>query len=229
MGLSVVVGVLADLRGSDPDAETFFRHRFADINNVLRSKKLAEHQEPLERGNGLPWRCALSGYNDLHALRRVAVSLLNGRLPAPENGRASADLLLREYYSSHHYRRPMSPGQMSPHHSTPWAFKHLLMHSDNDGFYLPLPFKFVIVNTPQLNVPGELMGSSVRLRQECAALARHMELPLDTDAGFVAEFRGQDSTTQSGWRRFPAAAYTCLQLYRACEVSLAHHAAIAFT
>jgi hypothetical protein len=229
MALSVVVGVLADLRGSDPDAETFFRHRFADINNVLRLKQLAQHTEPLERGNSFPWRCTLAGYNDLHALRRVAVALLNGRMPAPENGRANADLMLREYYSSHLYRRPMSPGQMSPHHSTPWAFKHLLFHNDADGFYLPLPFKFVIAQTPEMKVPGELLGSSVRLRQECMALARHMELPLETDAGFVSEHRGQDTSSQSGWRRFPAAAYACLQLYRACEVSIQHRAAIAFT
>ena len=229
MGLSVVVGLLADLRGSDPDAETLFRHRFDQVNKVLAAKKFAEHREPIERDAGFPWRCTLSAYNDLHALRRVAVSLLNGRLPAPENGQASADLLMREYYSSHLYRRPMSPGMMSPHHSTPWGFKHLLFHSDNDGFYLPLAFKFVIVQTPEMAVPGELLGSSVRLRQECMAIARHLELPLHTDAAFVAEHRGQETSTQTGWRRFPAAAYTCLQLYRACEASLEHRAAIAFT
>jgi hypothetical protein len=229
MALSVVVGVLADLRGSDPDAETFFRHRFADINQVLQQKHFEPHHEPAERSNGFPWRCTLAGYNDLHALRRVAVALLNGRMPVPENGRAGADMMLREYYSSHLYRRPTSPVVMSPHHATPWAFKHLLMHQDADGFYLPLPFKFVITQTAEMKVPGELLGSSVRLRQECMALARHMELPLETDVGFVSEHRGQDTSGASGWRRFPAAAYTCLQLYRACEVSIQHRAAIAFT
>lgn len=49
---------------------------------------------------------------------------------------------------------------------------HLLCHSDCEGFYLPVDFEVVLIDSQdQDRIPGGLLGSSYRLRDELLAIA----------------------------------------------------------
>src|ERR1700722_10200635 len=72
MGLSVQVGVLADLMENDPEGAEWLREGFAAANKILSEHGLPSHSEP-ESLPRLKDRCSLNSYpySFLHYLRRV--------------------------------------------------------------------------------------------------------------------------------------------------------------
>ena len=117
----------------------------------------------------------------------------------------------------------------SPTH--PAAAAHLIWHSDAQGYYLPVDFSEVIFPADEFKIPGEMIGSAVALREECARLAKILELPdgldpEDREVWECASQQGYPSATR--WREYGIETFTCLRLLRACEIALDSGCAIVF-
>jgi hypothetical protein len=72
MGLSVQVGLLAELVENDPEGAEWLREGFIAANKILSDHRLPFHSEP-ESLPRLEDRCSLNGYpySFLHHLRRA--------------------------------------------------------------------------------------------------------------------------------------------------------------
>ncbi len=92
MGLSVEVGILADLKEADEEGCGRFREEFARLSGFLKDCGLPEHNEPED----CPvYSGDMFGYSGLHYLRRIdahiAASGTSGTLPSPGDDRAADD------------------------------------------------------------------------------------------------------------------------------------------
>jgi hypothetical protein len=230
VGLTVCVGLLVELRQTDEEAAASLREQLSALNDVLREHGLAEHHEP-EGADWDPLSFDLYGYSGLHYLRRVAAHLdRDGVLPEPGRENASDDPVLAETYELAEGKSVGLLGRLR-HKSTELpatgGFDHLVHHSDAEGFYVPQAFRRVL-RAP--GVVGELVGSSVILRDELERLGRALELPdaLDPEdeaLWHAAESQGEGETT---WERYGVESFTCARLHAAAEASIEHHAAIVF-
>ena len=138
-----------------------------DMCRYLRSEGLEEHVEPDEVDD--IFSCHMLNYTGIHYLRRIAVHLALGKPnPVPGNRETYHNVALNEeYYESFNAGKDMK-------------YQHLLVHSDANGFYVPIDFKRVIT-TPTLRLSGGWVGSPQRLQAECAELAGLLRMPLDMD------------------------------------------------
>src|SRR5947209_8109837 len=125
MGLAVEVGVLAYLNDNDEEGAQWLRESFRKLNSVLEDKCLPRHDEP-EALPPMESRAPIGSYpySFLHHLRRFAAHATRNPkwkpTPFPESEDAGDDPVLES-----EYRRETS---------------HLLLHSDCEGFYLPVDF-----------------------------------------------------------------------------------------
>jgi hypothetical protein len=95
MGLSLEVGILADLRENDEEGYQYFRSQLDIVNKLLQLANAPLHTEP---ENCDVWSGEMFGYSGLHYLRRVAAHLdSTGRLPEPGKDNASEDPVLEQY------------------------------------------------------------------------------------------------------------------------------------
>ncbi|HOA74813.1 MAG TPA: hypothetical protein PL151_20805 [Phycisphaerae bacterium] len=228
MGLSIQVGSLAYLLVNDAEGAASLREDFSRLNAFLGSVGLEPHIEPQDCA---VFSCDMYGYLGLHYLRRVAAHLdLEGVLPPPGQEDDFQDEAMEAYYLSASRpsggwldrffgRRPMNR-----------TFDHLMLHSDAEGFYLPQTFPQVLMAPDKFGVPGSMVGSSVRLLEECRRLAQALELPLDLDPESdlvwdATQTQGQGDTQ---WQRYAIESFTCLRLHKACIHSLETGAAIVF-
>jgi hypothetical protein len=228
MGLSLEVGILADLNENDQEGAAHFREEFATLNRFLESEGLAPHLEP---ESCEVFSCAMWGYSGLHYLRRVAAHLdLKKRLPRPGDQDCSKDPVLVQYYEMVDNgstglltrlfgRQPLR------------TFDHLIVHGDAEGFYLPEDLASVLVLSENYPIAGGMVGSSVRLRDECARLASALSLPLDIDLESDELLEAAESQGNGGqtWQRYGIESFTCLRLYHAALHSIKEGAAIVFT
>lgn len=236
MGLALSVGILADLKENDAEGFAHYLAAFAEVNRVLGARGLPQHNEPqtVQRD----FSCGMYGYSGLHYLRRVAAYLALGEaLPAPGTRETyEAKGIIGRYYAAAEANAKL-------------RFQHLMVHSDAEGFYLPLDFARPITEFGG-KLPGGMLGSTPRLQAECRELAVAIGIPdgLDPDCDAVAEAIDQPSATAKakvaapGWNILPWRAkraaprwqdygvetFTCLQLLAACDVSLDTGAAITF-
>ena len=161
MGLTASIGFLDSMRG-DPDAQASLRERFIAVNDVLRAAGLPEHEEPAELPP-YPYRSELDsiGWDWLHCLRRLHALVLQGIEPTP----APEDYPPREL-------DPLLDREL-----TVYQRSHLIVHSDAQGWYVPIDFPDVLYG----DVPGRIMGSSQRLLAELRTLAGPLEIALRPD------------------------------------------------
>src|SRR5688500_17035749 len=97
MGLSLEVGILADLRESDPEGEEVFGEYFDTLNDYLESVAMEPHREPEACE---VWSADMYGYSGLHYLRRLAAHVdLTGKLPSPGDDESSKDPVLEQYFA----------------------------------------------------------------------------------------------------------------------------------
>ena len=196
MGLALEVGILADLKDADEEGYASYVDAFEKLRIVLRSEGLEEHVEPDEVDD--IFSCDMLSYTGIHYLRRIAVHLALGKPnPAPGNRETYHNVALNEeYYESFNAGKDMK-------------YQHLLVHSDANGFYVPIDFKRVIT-TPTLRLSGGWVGSTQRLQAECAELAGLLRMPLDMDyelrellsaANTQLHPRSQSSRRLWPWRR----------------------------
>jgi hypothetical protein len=167
MGLDLIVGILADSKGSDVEGYEYFKAQFEAVNNALQAEGLPTHHEPEDAKEPLPWSHQMWGYSGLHYLRRIAANLwIRNELAEPGDENAHEDPALRDCYEE------------LADLSSASKFPHLIYHSDAEGFYLPIPFDDVIFPDEELDVAGGMIGSSHMLMDECSRLAQILELPL---------------------------------------------------
>ncbi len=243
MGLSVEVGFLADLIANDPEAAEFAFVDFERMDEALAEKGLEPLDEPT---TGEDWSADLLGYSGLHALREVSGYVWKGRdIPrgilldgsqtdlsedlATEffehlSGRGNFTLIgkaFRQIFKAK--EKPKLP-----------PFTHLNIHSDCDGYYVPVAFETPIVPKRVTSDSEHLwpLGSVMRLEAELAQLARHLEIPADLrhdDEQLHALIDAPDRTQIAAmWTAQPIATHSLLVLREACARSLRTGAAIHF-
>ena len=202
MGLSIQVGGFEE------------SELYAPLTRALEEAGLAPHVEPEALRNECAFSAGMWGYSGLHYLRRIAAYLGQGKeVPCRGDNNASKDPVLARYYDL------MAPG-----------FEHLVLHSDAEGFYVPRDLKSVIFPRDELKVPGCMIGSSVRLLDECRRLAAWLELPLDTEEESDEVWEAADDPKSEGpkWMQYGVESFTCIRLIRAAEASMQSGGAIVF-
>ena len=225
MGLSISVGLGAQLR-EEGDEETleYFERQFETINELLESFGLPPHREPHELNPDQILSIDLYGYSGLHYLRRVAAHLaLKEELPPPGDEESAEDPVLADYYQL--FDEHLAEGKAGA-----MRFQHLIVHSDAEGYYLPVDFPEVIHADPSLEVAGDMIGSSPRLLAECLELARALGLPddLDPEADEVWEAAESQGEGEEKWQRYGIESHTCAALIHASRASVETGAALVF-
>lgn len=241
MGLAVEVGYLADMLAHDAEGAAEAMADLEAINDALATQGLPTHTEPTEVA---VWSADMLSYSGLLALREVAAMLWAGR-PIPrdrmiegddtqasdtlvsaflENLAGSAELTLVGRAFRALFRGSEPPARP--------PFLHLTLHSDHDGYYVPVPLdvplvpKRVTEDTEHLWPLGSTLGLEADINEMCAALS----LPVDMGHDDAALARHLDSPAPDGllWQAQPCAAHACLVLREACFRSLSTGAAIRF-
>ncbi len=232
MGLTLSVGVLVEQKQWDEEGYGYCLEQFRKINQVLKKAGIEEHCESEDIALNDTFSCDLWGYSGLHYLRRIAAYLAQGKgLPEPGDNNADKDPMVDSYYeivtgSSTNIFKALFSKKMQ----RKLAFQHLIIHSDCDGYYIPLDFEDVLDCPERLKIAGDMLGSTYRLYDECKELARHLELPLELDHESEQLFNAAENQGggSSKWERYGIESFTCHRLLHACEESLKYKAAIVF-
>jgi hypothetical protein len=228
MGLSLEVGMLADLKESDNEGFLYYQGQFDKVNQALSEAGLPAHHEPTDLPQNQIFFCDMWGYSGIHHLSRIAAYIALGKeLPGPGDINSSKDPVVKIYFKK-------SVGTfwsiLIGRKEKKLSFEHLMKHSDAEGYYIPVDFSDVIFTRNKLKIAGWMIGSTQRLYEECKKLAGYLELPLDlhheSDGVLTAaENQGQGKLK---WQKYGVESFTCLCLLRACEASLKTGAAIVF-
>lgn len=216
MGLGLEVGILADLKEADDEGFAYCLEQFEIVSKVLRAEGLEEHIEPQEL-DGV-FSCGMFGYAGLHYLRRVAIHMALGKATPPPGTRdAHMEPALNQEYWDRFQR-----GEVL-------KYQHLIIHSDAEGFYVPVDFERPLVVT-NLQLAGGMLGSTQRLQAECRDLAGILGMPVDMDHEADEIYKAIDNQGEgrSTWQQYGVETFTCLRLLAACAASLRTKAAIAF-
>jgi len=214
MSLAVEVGLLADLIKNDEEGAEWFRGSLEQVNSVLRDLGVPEHHEP-EELPPLKSRSAIASYpySFLHHLRRVYARCTADPMWSPQ------PVVLGE-----------DPAEDPVVDSESNMFtSHLLCHSDCEGFYLPIEFHDVIIDEKEDDrIPGGLLGSSFRLREELVRIAPRLGIRLEKGglSNAEAERLAQEIDTEEGLWIEKA---VWLSLFEAARLSIEHRTAICFS
>ena len=237
MGMGLSVGFLADLKESDEEGYAFFSLAFRDLDEILRTHGLDGHVEPDVLEEEEFFSCDMLGYSGIHYLRRIAANLALGR-PIP--GPGSPETFRGTLPELEEYAERFESGENL-------QYQHLIMHSDAEGFYVPIDFERVIA-TPTLDLSGGWVGSTTRLRAECLELASLLDMPvtMELDARELQTairhqlhpgrlwpgrlWRGWPWSRKvvPPWMKYAVETYSCLGLLSGCEASLQTRAALVF-
>ncbi|AZL59002.1 hypothetical protein EI545_09225 [Tabrizicola piscis] len=241
MGLGLTVGLYADLDQNDPESADEAHQSFAAMAKAMANSGLVPHTEPKDC---VTWSADGYGYTGLHALREVA-GLVWRDLPipmdhlltgtdtpnaealfsaaaaacAPERRQGLFERLLGEKRTP---RPPLPP------------FAHLVLHSDADGFYVPVDFVQPLIPLPAPRGTELLwpLGSVQRLSAELDVLGRALALPdplPDPDTLLETWLEGPaPGPITAPWQAQPIATHSLIILRQACDHSLRTGAAIAF-
>ena len=230
MGLALGVGFLGDLRKNDPEGFDAFVSYFNDVNALLAESGLPPHTEPTEVSS---WDAEMYGYSGLHYLRRLAAYVDSGvELPGPGGQDSSKDPRLEAYFNDVTGERGgvlKSLFRKRPQFKR--EFDHLIVHSDAEGFYLPINFPHVLFASDEHQIPGGMVGSTPSLLAECDRLARVLGIPseLTKDADELWEAADSQGEGATLWEQYGVESFTCVALREACAVSMKSGAAIVFS
>lgn len=216
MGLDLEVGILADFKEADAEGFAYFKEQFGILNQFLSDAGLGTHVEPEELDE--VFSCRMYGYSGLHYLRRIAAHLaLGGPIPPPGDDEAATDPVLdRDYFDSF----------ITAEHP---KYQHLIVHSDTEGFYVPIDFEEALVAT-DIPLLGGMLGSTQRLQAECRELAGILGVParMTAQADEIMNAIETQGQGREKWQQYAIETFTCLQLIAACDTSLRTKAAIVF-
>lgn len=242
MGLGLTVGLLADLAQNDAEAADDLRDQFSQIARAMAAVGLPPHAEPEECA---VWAADGYGYTGLHALREVAGLVWQG-LPVPTNHiltgdpTPNADALFQTAAAACAPERRQSLfarilGEKPPARPDLPPFAHLTLHSDAQGFYVPVDFARPLIPMPFPPGTEALwpLGSVQRLATELDRLAEALDLPKahpDPDEVLERWLEGPPPGPITAlWQAQPIATHTLILLRQACDRSLQTGAALAFT
>ncbi len=210
MGLSVEVGVLADLLKNDPEGASVLRNDLSLINQVLIENNISEHLEPEElKSERISYWHSLPHFF-LHCLRRIyAYSVADEDwIPTP----ASDDYIPEE--------------DMLVEDETMMFDSHLLCHSDYEGFYLPLRFDEIVIDERD-RIRGAFLCSSYCLLEELVYVASKIGITLNE--GFLSDGEAiriiNEVNSENGFFKEYAIWY---ELYQAAKSSVESKSAIVF-
>lgn len=212
MGLAISVGALAELQEEDPEGAQWLQDAIGQANALLQQAGLPLHVEPASlpqldtraMADSFPYSC-------LHYLRRAyAHAALDGQwraTPLAEGEDPTDDPVLDE--------------------AQDMFDSHLICHSDCEGFYFPIVFDDVIFADDDHPLPGGMLGSSYKLREELATVAPALGIFLlgDELGDEEAERINTRIDAEDGLQRELLA---WLAAYEACRLSIAHKTAIVF-
>lgn len=228
MGLNIEVGYLADMLSADEEGAEWFREELTKLNLFLESTGLPKHVEP---ESCVTWSAQMWGYSGLHHLRRLAAHLnLRGSMPGPGGTDSPKDDVLQSYYELLDAPAPSFLGRAMGKRPIPRNYDHLIFHSDAEGFYIPHDFESVLFPPDHFQIPGGMVGSSVRLLDEVQRLANILELPLDMDEESDELWQAADSQGEGNllWEQYGVESFTCLCLYKATQASIKNSSLIVF-
>jgi hypothetical protein len=231
MGLTLVVGALAEAVEQDTENAARLDAQFAAVNQALAAAGLPAHTEPRSLAADRRWSGDMYGYSGVHYLRRVAAYVASGRsLPRPGDDGASDDPVLDAYFAVVDGRAPSLFGRMLGRPRPARAFDHLIVHSDAEGYYLPLEFRDVIIPDESLEIDGGMIGSSPILLRECERLAKALGIPSDltTESDELVE-AAESQGEGDGYLRYGQEVFACVQLREAARRSVETGAAIVFS
>ncbi len=230
MGLTLVVGILADLQGSDDEGLEHYRAQFDAVNMALDAEGLPPHREPETLKDS--YSEDMFGYSAIHHLRHVAAFSWRGYdLPTPGLEDPSQDAVVNEYnVSMGGLKQPLLGRLFGRGLPTSPRYDHLMFHSDAEGYYLPQDFADVIFPADDLGIAGAMIGSAVQLQKECHALAKLLGIPpgLDPDSDELHAVVEKPPLDGPAWKVHGIATHACLKLLAACAFSLANRSAIVF-
>ena len=212
MGVSVVVGALADLIGDDEEGADWFREELVAINQLLELNNLPPHSEP-EKLPALNNRTYVDSYpySFIHYLRRVYANWSLDpewvAVPVAEGESPTDDPAIEKTSDS--------------------TSSHLLCHSDAEGFYLPIKFSEVLLDDTD-QVSGYMVGSSYALLEELISIAFIFGIQLtDGELSDVEVERIIKEIDAEGV--FFIEKIVWLSLFEAARLSIAHKTVIQFT
>jgi hypothetical protein len=241
MGLDLEVGGLAlAVAEGDEDVRRAYVEKFAVLNEFLRGRGHAHHEEPTTLPKGSYFGAQMWGYSGLHSIRRMAAChAIRGGLPpvSPDTMEDSQDPIISSYYSKFaaYERKPAKNwwSRLIAGRPPSPPFAHLMWHSDAEGYYLPRTMDAVLFDLSRDGIVafGGMVGSSVHLLQECSTLAKLINLPLDKDPEDEEFFLNVDTPATEGelWRVHGVEAFGLSRLIKACSLSIEHGAAVVFT
>jgi hypothetical protein len=230
MGLALEVGILADLDLNDSEAATEFTQHFEKLNTHLASLGIPQHFEPRDCD---VWSGEMYGYTGLHYLRRTAAHLdSTGYLPGPGDDSSAGDPVLEAYFNDVLNVKPSILRRMfEKRRSFRRRFDHVIVHSDAEGFYLPVDFSEVLILPGAGIVPGSMVGSVPRLLDELDRLGQALQIPeaLISTSDELWEAADSQGEGDSLWQQYGIESFSCVVLREACRHSLRTGAAIVFT
>lgn len=223
------MGLLSEFEEQDDEAAEEIKTHFEVLNEYLASLHLPTHSEPSKCE---VWSSDMFGYSGLHTLRRLAAHLDAGKpLPPPGKGDSSRDPILEAYFQDavgapQGWLRKLFGSRSKFQRS----FDHLIVHSDAEGYYLPIDFSNVLVLPERYPVPGRMVGSVPRLLDELSRLASALKIPSDLHAQSEALWEAADSSGQGSelWQRYGIESFSCVVLQEGCRASMATGAALVF-
>ena len=235
MGLALEVGILSDLKIHDQEGYNEVKIKFQNCYSILERYGVPSNfQEPEDLHENEIWSCQMLGYSGLHYLRRLAAHLWDRQmdiLPGEEK-LIDDDQIVEKYYNSYQFLEE-NPRKFSIFKKKPapkvFSYEHLMVHSDAEGYYFPIDFKKVIVDVDS-NIPGGMLGSTIRLKKELEKLAIWLELDLlmDIDSDEILNAPQSQGKGDHKWQKYGVESFSCIRLYRACEHSLQKKSAIVF-
>jgi hypothetical protein len=230
MGLTLVVGILADLQGFDDEGIEHYRKQFDAVNRALKTERLPPHQEPESLKSSFSED--MFGYSAIHHLRQIAALSWAGLdLPTPGIGDPIKDPVVEEYTTNLGGRHVSLLSRLfGKSRRSSRRYDHLMFHSDAEGYYLPQDFAEVLFPASKLGISGGMIGSTVQLQRECQALAGLLGIPkdLDPDSDEVHDSIKDPGSDGPPWKSHGIATHACLKLLAACSFSLENKAAIVF-
>ncbi|MGW2183047.1 hypothetical protein ACWCXX_34315 [Streptomyces sp. NPDC001732] len=213
MGLSITVGLLDDQARNDAEGLAYHRHAFARLTEALAANGVAWQEPEIGDPPAVPAVSAGFPYSYLTHLRRVFVLAERGEPLTP-----ASDVDDEQY----------DRDRQKIHDETAMFASHLLCHSDNSGYYIPVDFGEPLFLQPEAGVDGHgMVGSSQRLLAELAGVAPSLGIHLNADATLSAAEESALADLEPD-APFSMEKFTWLQLYRACRASMAGGHAIVF-
>ncbi|MCL5246221.1 hypothetical protein M4I21_10410 [Cellulophaga sp. 20_2_10] len=162
MGLSITSGILVDFLENEPEGYEAYKVEFEQLNKLLELNGYKPHIEPSKldvesiQVGGFP-------YSFLHYLRRFFAYYMND-----------------ENWVAKPFSTDLDPAN-DPivEEESSMFYSHLLVHSDCEGYYIPIDFEEVIFDTEEITVPGAMVGSSFGLLTDLKSIAKKLGIELN--------------------------------------------------